>query len=242
MQPPMIEILALVKAFGLMPVLRKLDLCVSRGEFLALLGPNGSGKSTLIRLLAGLSKPNSGIIRIGGWELPREADAVRGQIGLVGHKPLLYESLTARENLRFFGKLYGLPADKREERIDTLLKQVGLIHRDQDKVGTFSRGMQQRLSIARALLHDPHVLLLDEPYTGLDQDASVMLDDMLKAAHADGHTILMVTHQLDRAASLSDRITILSRGGIVFDAPTAGLDTMQLAAEYTRVTNKVTAS
>src|SRR5688572_26592069 len=194
----LIETRALVKAYGLVPVLRKLDLAIEKGAFVALLGPNGSGKSTLIRLLAGLSRPTSGTILIGGWELPREAAAVRAQIGLVSHKALLYENLTARENLTFFSRLYNLSNRDTAARIPELLNRVGLGKRGDDLVRTYSRGMQQRLSIARALLHQPHVLLMDEPYTGLDQDASLILDELLIRAHQDGHTILMATHQLDR--------------------------------------------
>ena len=240
MSDVIIEVRALIKAFGPVPVLRKLELTVARGEFLALLGPNGSGKSTLLRLLCGLSKPTSGEIRIGGWELPREAAAVRAQIGLVSHKPLLYEALTARENLEFFARLYRLPVARRKPRIDELLKQVGLAHRDRDRVRTFSRGMQQRLSIARALLHEPDILFLDEPYTGLDQDASLTLDNLLADANARGHTIVMVTHQVDRAATLAKRVAILSRGAIVYDASTENLDPSLLAADYTRTTSMVT--
>ena len=237
---PIIEVSALVKTYGLLPVLRRLDVSIPRGAFVAVLGPNGSGKTTLLRLLAGLTKPTSGTIRIGGWELPREAWAVRAQIGLVSHRPLLYDALSARENLNYFARMYNLPARQRRDRIDRLLEQVGLAKRDQDPVRTFSRGMQQRLSIARALLHDPHLLLLDEPYTGLDQDASAALDDLLGAAQAEGHTIVMVTHQLDRAARLAERVIILSRGTIGYDAP-ATRDMVALAARYTEVTRMATA-
>ncbi len=234
----LIEARALGKAYDLLPVLRKLDLAIARGEFVALLGPNGSGKSTLIRLLAGLSKPTAGTIHIGGWELPREALAVRAQIGLVSHKPLLYENLTARENLEFFARLYHLPDIS--AGIITLLERVGLAKRGHDLVRTYSRGMQQRLSIARALLHNPSVLLLDEPYSGLDQDASLILDGILGEAQHDGHTILMATHQLDRAAELASRVIILSRGVIGYDAPASAQDATELAATYTRVTSMAT--
>jgi heme exporter protein A len=236
-QNVLIETRALVKAFGLLPVLRKLDLSITRGEFVALLGPNGAGKSTLLRLLAGLSRPTSGVILIGGWELPREAMAVRAQIGMVSHKPLLYENLSARENLQFFARLYNLPGADAERQISDLLARVGLAKRAHDLVRTFSRGMQQRLSIARALLHNPAVLLFDEPYTGLDQDASLVLDGLLRAAHTEGRTIVMSTHQLDRAAALASRVIILSRGGVGYDNRADGLDALRLASIYTNVTS-----
>lgn len=233
--PALIEIRGLVKAYDLLVVLRKLDLDIQRGEFVALLGPNGSGKSTLLRLLAGLTRPTAGTIRIGGWELPGEAAAVRAQIGTVSHKSLLYENLTARENLRFFGRLYNLSAAAADERIDTLLRQVGLYKRGDSLVRTFSRGMQQRLSIARALLHDPEVLLFDEPYTGLDPDAAQTLDHVLLQAHEGQRTIIMTTHELERAARLTSRVLILQRGAVGYDAPASHLSPAELAAQYTAV-------
>jgi heme exporter protein A len=235
----LIEINSLIKTYGLLPVLRKLDLTIARGEFVALLGPNGSGKSTLLRQLTGSSRPTAGVIRVAGWELPKEAAAVRAHIGLVSHQSLLYDNLTARENLLFFARLYNLKAV--DERITTLLAQVGLDKRAHDLVRTFSRGMQQRLSIARALLHAPDILIFDEPYTGLDQDAAAILDDMLKVAHADGHTIMMATHQIDRAARLASRVVILSRGKVGYDNTTENMDTLTLAADYANITGMATA-
>lgn len=237
--PSLIDIQGLVKVYDILPVLRKLDLSVARGEFVALLGPNGSGKSTLLRLLSGLSRPTAGQIRVGGWELPGEAHAVRAQMGMVSHKSLLYENLTAYENLRFFARLYNVPDS--DSRIHELLKQVGLSKRAYDLVRAFSRGMLQRLSIARALLHNPDILLLDEPYTGLDQDASQVLDDLLHAAHADGRTIIMSTHDLPRAATLPTRVVILSRGVVGYDSPTIELDALKLASIYTEVTSLTSA-
>ncbi len=238
---PIIQIESLAKAYGMLPVLRKLDLEVTRGEFVALLGPNGSGKSTLLRMLAGLSRPTAGAIHIGGWQLPGEAASVRSQIGMVGHRPLLYGTLTARENLIFFARLYNIPKAEQDERIAQKLKRVGLAKRAHDLVRTFSRGMLQRLTIARALLHEPHVLLMDEPYTGLDQDAAAILDALLNDAHEDGHTIFMATHQLGRAARLAERVVILSHGKAAYDAPTAGMDAAKLGAIYTEVTGAATA-
>ena len=212
-----IEAENLSKVYGSLPVLRDLNFRVRRGEFVALLGANGSGKSTLLRLLSGLSKPTTGAIRIGGWEMPREAMAVRAQIGLVAHQPLLYENLTARENLDFYGKLYGIERDERERRIKEGLRAAGLRKRRDSLVRTFSRGMKQRLSIARATLHQPEVLLLDEPYSGLDQAAVARLDEMLTATIAEGGTILMSTHQLERIPPAAGRALALSRGRIAFD-------------------------
>ena len=231
----MIEVKNLVKAYGLLPVLRKLNLSVERGQFVALLGPNGSGKSTLLRLLAGLIKPTAGTISVGGWELPRETAAVRAQIGMVSHKPLLYENLTARENLLFFCRIYNL--DDHDGRIKRGLERVGLAKRGEDLVRTYSRGMLQRLTIARALLHDPHVLLFDEPYTGLDVDAAATLDALVREAHAEGHTLIMTTHELDHVGTLAERAVIISRGVIAYDAPM----TPDIARIYVEVTGTVNA-
>ena len=214
---PIIEAENLSKVYGSLPVLRSLSFRVRQGEFVGLLGANGSGKSTLLRLLSGLSKPTAGAIRIGGWEMPREAMAVRAQIGLVAHQPLLYENLTARENLDFFGALYGIERDERERRINELLRAAGLRKRRDSLVRTFSRGMKQRLSIARATLHQPDVLLLDEPYSGLDHAAVERLDEILAAAIAEGRTIIMSTHQLERIPPAAGRALMLSRGRIAFD-------------------------
>jgi heme exporter protein A len=236
-QDPIIEIENLSKAYGYLPVLKTLSLSIAHGQFVALLGPNGSGKSSLLKLLAGLGKATAGTIRIGGWEIPQEAERVRAQIGMVSHKGLLYENLTARENLSFFAKLYNL---KDPGRIDKLLEQVGLNKRANSLVRTFSRGMQQRLSIARALLHDPQVLLFDEPYTGLDQVASSVLDGLLEAAHQEGRTIIMTTHELDRAARLAERILILSKGKIAYDGA-GGMSPQEISKLYTEITGAATA-
>lgn len=238
---PIIQIEQLIKTYDLLPVLRKLDLDIHRGTFVALLGPNGSGKSTLLRMLAGLSRPTAGVLKIGGWQMPQEAAAIRAQVGMVSHRPLLYESLTAAENLRFFGRLYDLKGDELETRIDVMLTRVGLIKRKDDQAQTFSRGMIQRLTIARALLHDPDILLMDEPYTGLDQVAARILDELLLTSEEEGRTVVMATHQLDRAARLASRVVILSKGVVGYDRSTDGLDGHILAADYSEVTGAVTA-
>jgi heme exporter protein A len=230
----MIVVNKLVKSYGFYPVLRGIDLNVEQGQFLALLGPNGSGKSTLLRILSGLSRANGGKVTIGGWELPQEAAAIRRQLGVVSHLPLLYDSLTAEENLMFFARLYGLPEETREDRVKEMLDTVGLRIRATDIVRTFSRGMLQRLAIARALLHDPPILLLDEPYTGLDQNASALLDELLRrVAGLDngGRTAVMTTHNLYKAQQLTTHVAILSKGKVGYYGETEGIDLPRIYAE-----------
>lgn len=208
----MITVKKLVKRFGLKPVLRGVDFEVQPGEFVALLGPNGAGKTTFLRILASLSRPTLGEVNIAGYQLPHQASQVRARLGVVSHLPLLYGDLTAEENLRFYGRMYGLTG--LEQRVTEVLEMVGLDARRRDLVRTFSRGMQQRLAIGRAVLHDPDVVLFDEPYTGLDQDASSMLDEVLKTVAAKGRTVVMTSHDLARAEDLATRFDILSRGVI----------------------------
>jgi heme exporter protein A len=208
----MITVKRLVKRFGLKAVLRGLDFEVQPGEFVALLGPNGAGKTTFLRILATLSRPSLGEVNVAGFRLPNEAAAVRARLGVVSHLPLLYGDLTAEENLRFYGRMYNISAP--EARITEVLEMVGLENRRRDLVRTYSRGMQQRLAIGRAVLHDPDVMLFDEPYTGLDQDASSMLDEVLKTVAAKGRTVVMTSHDLARAEDLATRFDILSRGVI----------------------------
>ncbi len=208
----MITVKKLVKRFGLKTVLRGVDFEVQPGEFVALLGPNGAGKTTFLRILASLSRPSLGEVTVAGYRLPNEAAAVRARLGVVSHLPLLYGDLSAEENLRFYGRMYGL--SNLELRITEVLEMVGLENRRRDLVRTFSRGMQQRLAIGRAVLHDPDVMLFDEPYTGLDQDASSMLDEVLQSVAAKGRTVVMTSHDLARAEDLATRFDILSRGVI----------------------------
>ncbi|HEY5728597.1 MAG TPA: heme ABC exporter ATP-binding protein CcmA [Anaerolineales bacterium] len=208
----MITVKKLVKRFGLKTILRGLDFEVQPGEFVALLGPNGAGKTTFLRILASLSRPSLGDVKVAGYRLPNEAAAVRARLGVVSHLPLLYGDLTAEENLRFYGRMYNISG--LEPRITEVLEMVGLDNRRRDLVRTYSRGMQQRLAIGRAVLHDPDVMLFDEPYTGLDQDASSMLDEVLKTVAAKGRTVVMTSHDLARAEDLATRFDILSRGVI----------------------------
>lgn len=214
---PIIETVGLVKRFGFRPVLRGLTLNVRRGESLALMGANGAGKSTLLRLMVGLGRPDEGVLRVGGWDIPREAAQIRSHLGFVAHKPLLYDGLTARENLHFFGRLYGLSKDSLEERIEGLLTQVGLKKRAFDLVRGFSRGMLQRLSIARALIHQPDILILDEPFTGLDLAGVDILMGVIDAARAEGKTVILTTHDPAHALRLCDRVAVIAKGVVGLD-------------------------
>jgi heme exporter protein A len=230
-----IETRKLAKAFGLKPVLRGVDLTVAPGELTVLLGPNGVGKSTLLRILATLARPTAGHVSVAGWDLPSGAAEARQRLGVVLHHPLLYGDLTAAENLRFYARLYGL--DRPAQRIDEALTQVGLMARRHDLVRNYSRGMQQRLAIARASLHGPAVWLFDEPYTGLDLAASDMLDGLLRAAARQGGAILMTTHDLARGLALADRVLILARGVIAYAARRGEFDPAEFTRTYASVVN-----
>ncbi len=226
----MIAVRKLVKRFGLKTVLRGMDFSVEAGEFVALLGPNGAGKTTFLRILASLSRPTFGEVQIAGYRLPAQAAAVRRRLGVVSHLPLLYGDLTAEENLQFYARLYGIRQP--EKRVAEVLDLVGLAVRRRDLVRTFSRGMQQRLAIGRAVLHDPEVVLFDEPHTGLDQDASAMLDGVLREVAARGRTVVMTSHDLARAAGLATRFDVLSRGVIVASVQSSQIEPDQILAFY----------
>ncbi len=210
--PEMISVRQLVKRFGPKVVLRQMDFSVAQGDFVALLGPNGAGKTTFLRILASLSRPTMGAVQVGGYILPQQAAHVRRRLGVVSHLPLLYGDLSADENLRFYGRMYAV--EDLERRIGVVLDLVGLEARRRDLVRTFSRGMQQRLAIGRAILHDPDVLLLDEPHTGLDQDACDMLDTVLRQVATRGRTVVMTSHDLARVEDLATRFDVLTRGRV----------------------------
>lgn len=229
-EQPIIQVRNLVKRFGLKTVLQGVDFQVQPGEFVVILGPNGAGKTTFLRILASLSRPSLGEVRLAQYRLPHQAAAVRRILGVVSHLPLLYGDLTAEENLLFYGRMYGIP--RLERRVAEVLQLVGLTSRRRDLVRTFSRGMQQRLAIGRAVLHDPEVMLFDEPHTGLDQDACEMLDTVLREVAARGRTVVMTSHDLARVADLASRFDVLSRGRIVASRQRAALGGDQLLAFY----------
>ena len=208
------------------------DLDVGRGEFLTLLGPNGAGKTTLLKILATLLKPTSGEIYVDGVDIKSNPEQVRGRIGLISHSLLLYENLTALENLIFYGRMYEVE-DARAKAVK-LITDVGLELSISETVNTFSQGMKQRLSIARSFMNDPLVLYLDEPFTGLDQHGRRMLASMLGSFRRDGHTIVMATHDLERGLKLGDRTAILSAGRLVFQEEANKLDLDELERIYFR--------
>jgi len=208
----MIKVRGLEKSFGYRRVLHGLDFDLEQGEFSALLGPNGVGKTTFLQILASLIGPTRGWIQIASFRLPEQIQTVRRQIGLVSHQPFLYRELTGEENLNFFCRLYRV--DNSREKIEELLDLLNLSGRKMDLVRTYSRGMIQRLSVARALVHSPALLLLDEPFTGLDQESGQVLETTLQSLAASGVSIVMTSHDLIRVSKLVDRIDILSGGKI----------------------------
>ena len=228
----MLAIAGLKKSFDLKSVLRGIDLVVESGERVALMGANGAGKTTLLRILACLTEPSSSA-RIDGWDIVRDAQQVRRLVGFVAHQPYLYDELTALENLLFFGKMYAVK-DARE-RTEDLLRRVGLEKRARERAGVLSRGQVQRLSLARALLHAPRLLLLDEPDTGLDEEGLRLIEDVLAEHSAQGGAVLFTAHQLDRAMKLGDSLLMLGRGRLVFQEKTAGLELERMRQEYQEV-------
>jgi heme exporter protein A len=214
---PAIKAERLFKSFGHITALRGVDFSIARGETATLFGPNGAGKTTLIRILAGLVHPTSGKAFIDGCDMSNEEPEPRKKIGVISHQTYLYNNLTTLENLRFYGRMYGVKP--LEERITKAIEEVGLADRRNDLVRTFSRGMQQRLSIARATLHSPSILFLDEPYTGLDQHAARNLRKILEHLHTEGRTVVMVTHNIARGLEMCDRVFIQVKGRMVFDKP-----------------------
>jgi heme ABC exporter ATP-binding subunit CcmA/heme exporter protein CcmB len=231
---PSIGTNAVVCRFGAVRALDGASLAVDAGTVTALVGPNGAGKTTLLRVLATLHRPDGGNARIAGYDVVDDADRVRRLIGYVGHRSLLYMDLTALENLRFHGRLHGL--DCTTEGLREALAGVGLDHRRHDRVRGFSRGTVQRLAIARAVLHEPPVLLLDEPHTGLDPVASETLDDALVALARSGRTVLLATHGLDRAAKLADNVSVIHRGRIAWSSGADGIGPAELEERYLDLT------
>lgn len=217
----------LTRQFGLRKAVNNVSFSLPKGAFLTVFGPNGAGKTTLLRMLATLSRPTSGELLIYDANALEQPDAIRSKLGMISHQSMLYPNLTAEENLIFFAHLYGIKNP--QERAEELLDAVGLKHRRHDCVGTFSRGMLQRTSIARALIHDPEIVLLDEPYAGLDPHAAEVFDTLLEKVRQ-GRTFVMVSHDFDKGMQLATHALLLSQGkGVaLFEKDTANVQSAKM--------------
>jgi heme exporter protein A len=224
-----LEVREVSRTFGARKALDKVDFELPKGAFLSIFGPNGAGKSTLLKVLSTLTIPSQGKARVLGLDVIEDAVELRERIGFISHNPLLYPDLSAEENLEFFAELYCL--DNPKERIHELLTAVELDHRRLDLVSTFSRGMIQRLSIARSLLHKPDVIFLDEPYSGLDPHAMDILDSLI-AQIRDEHTFVMISHDLQKGLELCSHALILAKGKIVLFEEREAIDPDAFAATY----------
>lgn len=220
-------------SYGSTQALRGVDLSLGWGERLAVFGPNAAGKTTLLRVLATLARPTAGELRVAGLNPTHDAQRVRHLIGVVAHQPYLYPELTAAENLRYYARLYQVGG--LEARVGAVLEQVGLYHRRDEPVGSLSRGSQQRLAIARAVLHDPPILLLDEPDTGLDLQALRFLESALLGSPTAPRTVVLTTHNLDEGLRLAGRVAILIGGRFVHQQPSDPRDGEQLRELYRRL-------
>jgi heme exporter protein A len=224
-----LEVRELSRTFGARKALDGVDFDLPRGAFLSIFGPNGAGKSTLLKVLSTLTNPSKGSATVLGLDVVEGAVELRERIGFISHNPLLYPDLSAEENLEFFAEIYCI--ERPRERIHELLDAVELDHRRLDLVRTFSRGMLQRLSIARALLHDPALVFLDEPYSGLDPHAMDILDGLIERIR-DGRTFVMVSHDLTKGLELCSHALILSKGRIVLFSDKEFIDEDEFAATY----------
>ena len=224
-----VEVRDLTRTFGVRKALNKVSFDLPSGAFLSIFGPNGAGKTTLVKVLTTLTAPSKGSASVCGLDVVEGAVELRHRIGLISHNPLLYPDLSAEENLQFFADMYGV-ADV-SSRVRELLEAVELDHRRLDSVRTFSRGMLQRLSIARALLHHPDVLFLDEPYSGLDPHAVDILDSLIAQIRED-HTFVMISHDLTKGLELCSHALILAKGEVVMFEPASKVDPEEFTALY----------
>lgn len=220
---PAVQAIELSKSIDSRPILQEVCLDIVGGRYVALLGANGAGKTTLMKVLATLTPPTSGELHLFGEKVQRDgAAALRARIGLIGHQSMLYGDLTARENLVLFGRLYGVKDV--QKRAEEMLLRVGLADRADDPVNAYSRGMTQRAAIARALMHDPDMLLADEPFAGLDAPSNRMLEQMLDELHAEGKTIVLAHHDIEQSLRVAEQAIILKSGRVVVDRPARQLD------------------
>jgi heme exporter protein A len=225
-----IEVRHLRKAFGTLKAVDGIDFELKRGEFLTVFGPNGAGKTTLIKILSGLTQPSSGTARVAGFVVTEGHPEMRKEIGVISHATALYSDLTSFENLIFFARMHGLAQP--EDKVLKVIEEVGLSRRRNDRVRTFSRGMLQRLSIARAVLHDPAILFLDEPFTGLDLHATNVLKEHLQRLHDRRRTILMTTHDISCGLEMCDKVALQVQGKFAFLENIADVDKDRFDSMY----------
>jgi ABC-2 type transport system ATP-binding protein/heme exporter protein A len=236
-----ISIKGLSKSFGHRKALSNIDLEIQKGEFVAVFGPNGAGKTTILKIMSTIIDPSQGNVIINGIDAKTHPEKIRGMIGAISHETYLYDELTARENLVFFARMYGLEKDIIDVRVDEILKSVNLLKRADERAGSFSRGMKQRLSIARSMLHQPEILLMDEPYTGLDQQAAANFERVLMDTGSSDVTRIMITHNIERAFELCDRLLIMDRGEIRFDKARKDVESVEaFRKEYLFIVEKDT--
>ncbi|MFA0832894.1 MAG: ATP-binding cassette domain-containing protein [Methanobacterium formicicum] len=209
----MIKIDSLNKSFGRIRALENLNLEIEKGELLGIIGPNGAGKTTAIRIICCILQPDSGNVTVGGYSIYHDQIKIKSMIGYLPEEPNLYERFKARDLLKYFGELYGVPKNEINGRIDELLELVGMSHRADDQINTFSKGLRQRIGIARALIHDPEVIIFDEPTMGLDPATSRAIRNFIKELKGD-KTVILCTHYMDEADLLCDRVAILNQGKI----------------------------
>jgi heme exporter protein A len=228
---PVVEARDVEKWYGPVPAVRGVSFALAEGTFLTVFGPNGAGKSTLLRMLCGAVRPTRGNVSIAGVDVAGADRGWRARVGLLSHQTFLYGGLTAAENLDFYARLYAL--DARADRVDAALRDVGLWERRGDRVRGYSRGMQQRLALARTLLHDPAAVFLDEPYTGLDPHAAAMLRRVLERLRDGRRTVVLVTHNLSQGLELADRVVVQVGGRWVSDEPRAAVDAGAFERVYT---------
>jgi heme exporter protein A len=225
-----IEVRHLRKAFGTLKAVDGIDFELKQGEFLTVFGPNGAGKTTLIKILSGLTQPSSGTAKVAGFDVTEGHPEMRKEIGVISHSTALYADLTSLENLMFFARMHGL--EHPEDKALKVIEEVGLSRRRNDRVRTFSRGMLQRLSIARAVLHDPAILFLDEPFTGLDLHATNVLKEHLQRLHDRRRTILMTTHDISCGLEMCDKVALQVQGKFAFLKNIADVDRDQFELMY----------
>jgi len=224
-----LELSGLSKSFGSREAVKSVSLRVNAGEVLALFGRNGAGKSTLIRLAAGVARPDAGTVRIGGVGMATDPSRAKRKVGWVADQPMLYEALTPAENVAFFGELYGLSSSAARERSAALLDRLGIAHRSADPTGSLSLGMRQRVALARALVHEPAVLLLDEPFESLDPQGQEALLELLRSPDArEGRAVLLTTQHLELGLQLADHVGVMDRGALVKLSPREAVSTVSL--------------